>query len=676
VTFADPLAIRRDIAALLRPPEPISPSQAASRYLHIVKPGGAHGLWDPTLTPYARRPMDALLSREKDTVVFIAPAQAGKSSVAEGLLTYAALCAPGDMLIVNPTEDISRDYSIRRLDRMLRDSPDLKRAMSARADADNRFDKHFKSGMIVSLGHPVISHFSGRSIKYVVLSDYDRFPLSIGGEGSAIDLGRKRLTVYGSAGILYVESSIGWDITDPNWRQRTPHEAPPAAGILGAYNGGTKCLWYWTCPDCSKPFEGDFKHLTWEPSDDLNVVKNSVRLACPNCGSLLEHKHKREMNARGEWISEAAIMGLPEQPNTTDSFWLKGTAAAFVDWATLVLRFLKAKKELERTGDENPLRAVTNTDLSLPYLPVAALRARSAEDLMNRAEEWEPGTLPADDIHVAIASADVQGNRFVCAVHGFALRDDGIHTYCLARQEIMWSNRLDAEGRQLPLDPAAHVADWSTLNSLLEFRYGFSEKSRLSVAFLVVDSGGRDGVANAAYQWWRKLGTLRNRVRLVKGEGGQPANAEKRPRVRETLVGGVQLGSTKKPDVPLLLLNANELKDTVAAEMGRLHLPAWLDDKVFEELVAEVKDDKNNWVKVTRAARNEQWDLLYYARAALIYLGADRWGEGWSNIPAMLKRFRTELSVIKESLTPEPAKQPEQPQRVVLKSRKSSALTL
>jgi phage terminase large subunit GpA-like protein len=548
--------------------------------------------------------------------------------------------------------------------------------MGNRGDSDNRFDKHFKSGMILSLGHPVISHFSGRSIKYVILSDSDRFPLSIGGEGSAIDLGRKRLTVYGSAGILYVESSIGWDVTDANWRQKTPHEAPPAAGILSAYNSGTRCLWYWTCLDCEKPFEGDFKLLTWTNSDDLNVIKSSVRLGCPHCGTLYQHKkHKRELNAGGRWISEAEIMGLPEQPNSTESFWLKGTAAAFVDWETLVLRFLKAQQELTRTGDENPLRAVTNTDLGLPYLPVAALRARSAEDLMRRAEDWEPGTLPADDIQIAIGSADVQGNRFVCSVHGFAIREDGIHAYCLDRKEIMWSNRHDVEGRQLPLDPAAHVSDWSTLNALLEMAFGQKGQNILPVSFLVVDSGGRDGVATAAYQWWRRLGSMRQRVRLVKGEGGPSVSSEKRPRVRETLVGGVQLGTTKKPDVPLLLLNSNELKDCIAAEMSRLHLPAWLDDKVFEELVSEVKDDKNNWVKTSRAVRNEQWDLLYYARAALIYLGAERWGDKWQNMPPYLKKPSGTVSTIKKESS-SIDNQTQESTKPKLRSRISSAITL
>lgn len=66
----------------------------------------------------------------------------------------------------------------------------------------------------------------------MALTDYDRFPEDVDGEGDAFSLASKRTTTFMSLGMTLVESSPGREITDTRWKPSLPHEAPPTTGIL------------------------------------------------------------------------------------------------------------------------------------------------------------------------------------------------------------------------------------------------------------------------------------------------------------------------------------------------------------------------------------------------------------------------------------------------------------
>jgi phage terminase large subunit GpA-like protein len=82
--------------------------------------------------------------------------------------------------------------------------------------------------------------------------------------------------------------------------------------------------------------------------------------------------------------------------------------------------------------------------------------------------------------------------------------------------------------------------------------------------------------------------------------------------------------------VPVLQLNVDRLKDMARASLereeagpGSLHTADWMEREWFEEALAENRDDKGRWKK-EKGARNESLDLLGYARAASISLGAEK----------------------------------------------------
>ncbi len=108
------------------------------------------------------------------------------------------------------------------------------------------------------IGWPSITVFSSSDYKRVALTDYDRFPEDIDGEGDGFSLASKRTTTFMSAGMTLAESSSGREITDVKWRRSSPHEAPPTTGILSLYNRGDRRRWYWPCPHCGDWFQPIF----------------------------------------------------------------------------------------------------------------------------------------------------------------------------------------------------------------------------------------------------------------------------------------------------------------------------------------------------------------------------------------------------------------------------------
>jgi phage terminase large subunit GpA-like protein len=653
--FASARMVRRATADIVRAPRRVAPSEAAARFLNTDR-----GRWDPVLTPYLVEPLDRLAGREYQGVVFAGPARTGKTmALVLGGITYVVTCMPSDMLVVQMSQDAARDFSRTDLDRAIRHSPELAARMSPRARDDNTFDKFFRSGMMLKLGWPAVSQLSSKTLKVVMFTDYDR-PTNrddVDGEGPLWDLGAKRIETYMSRGKVLAESSPGEDYSDAHWRPRSPHEAPPARGILALYNRGTRARWYWPCQGCgfmfeAKPGLANFAMPEFEQLEDMvqsqdlmSLAAELGRVVCPDCGVLHDLEQRPAMNGGGKWVHDGQRIDrlgriYGDRPRSQiASYWLGSAAAAYQRWDAVVLKYLQALQAYVRTGAEDELRATTNTDQGAPYLPRAIAARRSAEQLMERskAEDWPEGQVPAG-VRFLVAAVDVQAHRFVVQVFGFGV---GLEVWLLDRFSITASRR--AEGKRFAaLEPAAYVEDWDILvDEVMEKRYPVMGTAvELSPRVTVCDSGGKAGVTERAYEAWRRfrVRNLGRRFALVKGDGRVNI-----PRVKKAWPdsrGGTARMAAARGDVPVWVLNTNVFKDAIAGDLARekpgpgyVHLPPWLPAEVFDELTAEVRSDKG-W-KREKNEPNEAFDLHVYARAACVMLGAER--INWNSPPAWAK---------------------------------------
>lgn len=664
-------AARTDSGYILRAPRRMRVADAVAQYMRVPMGAGNSVPWDPLVAPYVIEPMNCLASREYDAVIFVGPARTGKTiGLIDGWVIYNVICDPADMLIIQMTEEKAREHSKKRLARTFRVSPEVVSRLSPNKNDNNVYDRTFLAGNYLKIGWPSVNIMSSSDYKCVALTDYDRFPEDIDGEGDAFSLASKRTTTFMSSGMTLVESSPGRDVKDVKWRRTSPHEAPPTTGILSLYNRGDRRRWYWPCPHCGEYFQpcGDVVAGFRDIADPV-LASEAAYIQCPSCSGRIMPEHKRELNGRGVWLrdgesinADGSRYGDPRRSRIA-SFWMEGPAAAYQTLSQLVYKLLTAEQEYETTGSEETLKTVINTDWGLPYLPRASMEQRKSELLEQRAEPIPSRSVP-DGVNFLVATVDVQAGRhrrFVVQVTGYGSRGE---RWIIDRYNITQSLRGDSDGESQRIDPASYPEDWDVLLTDVfhkSWPLASDPSQQMRLMAMAVDSGGEDGVTDNAYKFWRRCRRdgLGKRIYLFKGDSIRRAKLITRTFPDNT--GRTGRRAQAAGDVPLWLLQTDALKDRVNNALwrdspgpGYVHFPDWLGSWFYDELTYEERSSDGKWSKPGRGA-NEAFDLMVYAEALVILHGYEK--IRWPDAPEWASR-ETWLECVPDSTEPSPSPEP------------------
>jgi len=667
--YADPGIAVRNLSAMARPRAKIHVSEASAEYVWVKTPGGGYDRWNPLVVPSLIEPMNLLTSRKFEAVVFVGPARDGKTqALIDNALAYVIKCDPSDAFVVQMTKAKAGDFAKLRLQRMIRNSPELKRQLSGRADDDNVFQKFFKNGAFISIGWPTANQFASSEYKYVFLTDYDRMPQDIGGEGSPFVLGKKRTTTYLSRGMTAVESSPSFELSDPSWEPSTLHEAPPVKGIMSLYNMGDRRRLYWCCPHCDEYYmqAPGIEGFVFPHNKDLfgftdSEIRGDVGVLCTNCGAVITENYKPQMGENSIWVPEGVhieregkeygLVGNARQSKIA-SYWKSGAAAAYQNWRSIVQGYLNGLVTYETTGDEEALKTAINVDMGAVYIPQRLVDGASKIALKDRAEKITERYYVPDEVRGLVATVDVQGGenrRWDVQVHGIGV---GNQKWIVDRYSITDSKRALENGKFDRVNPAAHIEDWNLITEkVVNSTYKLGDGREMRVYRVGIDTGGEAGVTERAYEYWRSLrmNHLSDRVRLVKGRDGL-----EQPKVKLSYPDSTNRkdrNSGARGDVPVLMLNTNKIKDNLQNDLEReisgpgfIHFPDWLQDWFYKELQAEQRGDDGKWFKIR--SRNEAWDLLVYCYALLIELGIVNTRIDWDRPPNWLKPWDDNSEVI------------------------------
>ncbi|MDH7926381.1 phage terminase large subunit family protein [Escherichia coli] len=664
-------AARTDSGYILRAPRRMRVADAVAQYMRVPMGAGNSVPWDPLVAPYVIEPMNCLASREYDAVIFVGPARTGKTiGLIDGWVIYNVICDPADMLIIQMTEEKAREHSKKRLARTFRVSPEVVSRLSPNKNDNNVYDRTFLAGNYLKIGWPSVNIMSSSDYKCVALTDYDRFPEDIDGEGDAFSLASKRTTTFMSSGMTLVESSPGRDVKDVKWRRTSPHEAPPTTGILSLYNRGDRRRWYWPCPHCGEYFQpcGDVVAGFRDIADPV-LASEAAYIQCPSCSGRIMPEQKRELNGRGVWLrdgesinADGSRYGDPRRSRIA-SFWMEGPAAAYQTLSQLVYKLLTAEQEYETTGSEEILKTVINTDWGLPYLPRASMEQRKSELLEQRAEPVPSRSVP-DGVNFLVATVDVQAGRhrrFVVQVTGYGSRGE---RWIIDRYNITQSLRGDSDGESQRIDPASYPEDWDVLLTDVfhkSWPLASDPSQQMRLMAMAVDSGGEDGVTDNAYKFWRRCRRdgLGKRIYLFKGDSIRRAKLITRTFPDNT--GRTGRRAQAAGDVPLWLLQTDALKDRVNNALwrdspgpGYVHFPDWLGSWFYDELTYEERSSDGKWSKPGRGA-NEAFDLMVYAEALVILHGYEK--IRWPDAPEWASR-ETWLECVPDSIEPSPSPEP------------------
>jgi phage terminase large subunit GpA-like protein len=446
-----------------------------------------------------------------------------------------------------------------------------------------------------------------------------------------------------------VESSPGRDLLDPMWSPKTKHEAPGVEGILSIYNMSDRRRWYWPCLHCGYYFQviPGIEFFSLFPAYDelIEVVKLERNLqsycalhskvVCPDCGGIHDEKDKRVLNSSGVWLGEDqwcedGIVYGEETQSVIAGFWLSGAATPFQEWKSITYNYLTGLKTYLQSGSEEALKTATNVDFGAPYVPRSLFESGSDNSFRNRAEDYERYYVP-DWTRVLLAAVDVQGGRtgrFVVQVHALG---EQLRQCIVDRFDISYTDDDQTKRR---VNPGGNQNDWDLLISrVLNTSYKTSDGKKMLVYMIAIDSGGEGDTTNNAYQFYRrcKATNLSKKIVLIKGR----SNKSQDPIVTGY---GLDQHGRKMRDVPLSIIDTSYFKDIVASLLRKkeqdgiyIHFSKWLTNDFYEELQAEIKDEKGKWVKIR--TRNESLDLFVYILALCWKLGLNKEGFKWDDPP-------------------------------------------
>ena len=383
--------------AMWSPPERLSVSEWTSKYRVIVSLDAAEpGSWKHDRAPYLRGIMDALADPEVEEVFVMKAARVGGSEVGRNALCYWIDQDPGPTLIVFPNESKAKEQIENEIEPLLRKLPRLAPYVTAspRDIGQERIELRHMRIYPGWSGSPTT--LADRTIRYVWLSEVDKFQPFSGREADPVSLAKTRTQTYGHRRKLYAEST-------PTTRN---------GAICRAFDAATDKRRYWVpCPRC-----GDFQVLAWAqvkwPHDPALSRRElaarieadrSAWVECAICHGRIDEHDKPKIVDLGEWRCDGT-------PGPIRAFHLSGLLSMLgLTWSRMAAHFLRAVAAKDE-GDIGPLMEFVTQRLGEPF---EEQRDALAENVFEskRAKGHAPGVVPRW-AGTLIATADTQRDGF------------------------------------------------------------------------------------------------------------------------------------------------------------------------------------------------------------------------------------------------------------------------
>lgn len=568
--------LRKNTLSMLRPPRDDSVAIWADRNRILTSEASAEpGPWRTSRAPHQREPMEAFTQRGIRRIVLQWGSQTGKSEVLLNCMGRTIELDPCSMMYVQPNDQLSEDFSKRRVAPMISATKVLTKlvAEAKGRDSSNTIGmKTFPGGNITFTGAQSPRNLASKPIRKLFLDEIDGFPASAGTEGDPIKLAEKRTTTYSDATIVMCST--------PGLKGESR--------IDKEYRHGTQEEWSSECPHCKTYHYMRFDDIRYTTEKEVVDGENHIRVTsakwcCPSC-----HRESDEYAMR-----RAPAKYIAKNPKALKrgirSFKINALGSPWGNWIDVCQKF-------EDAGDDQHLLQVFyNTELAEPY--EYQDRSGAPETLYARREPYA-AEVP-DGPLVLTMGVDTQGDRLEYEVVGWA------------QDEESWGiERGYIPGRADTPEP------WRVIDELLERKFHLANGRSMRIGMTFIDSGG-----NHTQDVYRQCERRANkRIYPIKGDDGfnKPyVSASKKALCKKTVfIIGVDSGkeaiydavSLQEPGPRYMHFPDDEAATGYSIEFFRGLLSEKMEyRKVRGKLVI-------GWTKVYE--RNEPLDCRDYARAA------------------------------------------------------------
>jgi len=572
-------------------PDPLmTVTEWADTYRMLPDTSALPGKFKSSFTPYVVEIMDRLSVHDPaQEVVFMKSSQVGGTEIGNNWLGYVIDKAPAPMLYVMPTAEMMTDTSKSRIEKMIESTPVLSDKISLKKSRDKSntlLHKSFQGGFVKMVGANSPVGLASTAVRYVYMDEIDRYPLSVGGEGSAEGLAKTRTITFGARKKILLTS--------------TPTMKGTSA-IDARFQTTGQRYYHVPCPHCNEYQALHIDQLRCEPGKYVDV-----KYECIGCGKLIDERFKARMLRDGKWIAK-----YPEREDgLVYGYFINSlySPASWYPWAQLV-------KERDEAQNDLPKKIVfTNTKLGEPYEEEGGQKP-DWEVIYDRAEAYQQGRAFSSVVFIT-AGVDVQADRLEVEVVGWM---KGKRSQSIEYLEIIGDTSQDEV--------------WEDLAKILTktwIREG--DNAIMPLRQMALDTGYNTHIC---YQFAQKHGV--SRVIPVKGREELDAFFTA-PKTVDIVKDGQKIGKVKLWSIGVSMLKTEFygfLKKRINPETGEVpegycHFPK-REPTYFRGLTAEEVIQVTNkrgyeeyaWVK--KYKRNEPLDCRVYARVAAAVVGMDRW---------------------------------------------------
>lgn len=566
-----------DLARGLKPNVRIPIGNAIPGPINFDNAPMQRGILDAIKEPGMRR-MDLMLG-----------AQLGKTTILQCITGYFIAHEPRSQIMAQPSEGDMLTFQETKLKPMLEANPSISSKMAkprGRQGVNNSRMISYVGGWLMFswAGSPKTAR--GRSAPVTQADEVDGYDVTP--EGDFLELLAQRSATFGDDR-LDVRSSTPVDLD--------------TSRIYKGFLAGDQRRYYVCCPHCGFKQYFKWENVRWDGRKSTSVEDaesdvgqehdpTTAHYLCadPECGSLWDDGERiaairQATKQGGGWIASKPFKGHA-------SFHAPEMASTFRRLRDIVQSYL----DKLALGD---LQSFVNVSLGWPY---AAGDRVDADGLLARCQEWA-AQVPMGGLYLT-CGIDMQADRLELEVVAW----DGQGRSWSVDYKVLWG------------DPLGNDV-WHDLEDALAETYVHESGAIMPISAACMDTGGTNGMTQAAYEWLR--GKTGRRIFGVKGVPGWGRGiVEKQQRK--------QSGKTARK-VDLFLVGTDEAKLVVQKRLavqspalpGYCHFPADRGEDYFKQLTAErlvvryVKGQPvREWHKADRA-RNEALDCRVYALAAL-----------------------------------------------------------
>jgi len=552
----------------------------------------APGPYNVDLTPYCREIQDAWTDPIVEQLTVMSSTQIGKTRTLLNCVGYSVDQAPGPIMIVQPKEEDTISFCLRKVKPLFEKSPVLNRHITGWAQDWKAKELNFGRAIIYLAGANSPSDLAGKSIRVLVMDEVDKYPPFSGREADPMKLARERVRTFWDRKIFVCST--------PTTR----------AGIIAREFESSDQRRYWVpCPHCRRYQVLDFHQIRY-PDDRTADEVQTQRLAqyfCLHCAAAIADADKPRMLRAGVWVQRCATLrddGVVEgaRPSSHRGYHLSALYSPWLRWSEVAAEWIRSQ------GDPAALMNFINSWLGEVW--ENRVNDTRAEDVARLVESYEAKVVPAGVVALT-AGVDVQKDRLVFVVRGWGKDEE---SWLIAGGFLQKAGAV-----QQPGEPPRFQPDWEALEALICRGTFGTHRVRLAC----IDMGYDTDKVYALCRRWR------DRVRPVKGQSTPnpapffPTSVDRHPVTGARYPGGLVLWN----------VNTGMYKDRIARAVqvepggvGRFHVhrdpPAGYLQQLSSEHKVAIVNRRNKrsgleeWVLKPGHRANHFLDCEVYAWAA------------------------------------------------------------